>query len=155
MSVVNTFIITPKPEWRDAACLTTYEAKGVMAHMLPVKYQPLFKSLVKDSLNDVMDNRDHKKAYSLLAEAMLIGGSETWYAKDTDDCLLHVVRKTFYDTLMILRGDYNPCKYDYVIVTLSKDVISERTWEATVNGKNYSRTRNNGHVLVGNFPRNA
>lgn len=153
--IVNTFIITPKQEWRDATCLTTYEAKGVMAHMLPDKYRTLFKSLVKDSLNEVMDNRDHKKAYSLLAEAMLAGGGEAWYAKNTGDCLLHVVRKTFYDTLMILRGDYNPCKYDYVIVTLSRDVISEKIWQEGFTGKSYSRTRNNGHVLVGNFPRNA
>ena len=32
------------------------------------------------------------------------------------DCLQHVLRKIFYDTLLIIQNDYNPFKYDYCIV---------------------------------------
>ena len=60
------------------------------------------------------------------------------------------LRKTFYDTLLIIHGDYNPFKYDYCIIVLSKDLISERRWEELyLNGNAHF----NGKVLIGHFPR--
>ena len=147
---VNTFIITPKDEWRDEACYTRTEYAARMEFTLPEKYKPLFVNLIKDiSLNDLMDNRDHKRAYEIMAQAMVSGVEGVWYSPH-GDCLFHVLRKTFYDTLLIIHGDYNPFKYDYCIVVLSKDVISERRWEELyLNGN----ARLNGKVLIGNFPR--
>jgi hypothetical protein len=149
--IQNTFIITAKDEWRDEACYMRAEYAARMEFTLPEKYRPLFANLIKDiSLNDLMDNRDHKRAYEIMAQAMVSGTEGTWYSPH-GDCLLHVLRKTFYETLLIIHGDYNPFKYDYCIVVLSKDVISERKWEELyLNGNSHP---GNGKVLIGSFPR--
>jgi hypothetical protein len=123
--------------------------------MLPGKYQPLFAALIKDiSLNDLMDNRDHVRAYDIMAKAMVSEKEGPW-CSHKGECLLHSIRKTFYDTLLIIHNDYNPYKYDYVIVTLSREIISERRWEKYCGntGTSYTRDHANGHVVIGNFQR--
>jgi len=153
--IVNTFIITPKDEWRDEACYTRTQYAAKMELMLPERYRPLFSTLIKDqSLNDLMDNRDHKRAYEIMAQAMVSDKEGPWLSHKGES-LQHILRKTFYDTLLIIHGDYNPRKYDYFVVALSREVISEKTWEEKTGweftGKIQRRV--NGQVLIGNFPR--
>ena len=145
--IVNTFIITPKPEWRDAACFTHNDDAARMEMALPEKYKPLFRYLLSDNLNDLMDNRDHRKAYNIMASAVISGREGTWFSH-TGECLQHIIRKTFYDTLLILHDDYNQFKYDYCIVVLSKEIISEKRWEEL---RHIKPPNGNGKVLTANF----
>ena len=148
--LVDTYIITPKPEWRDQAAYTTADDALRMEALLPEKYRPLFAHLIEGSLNDLMDNRDHVKAYDIMAEAVVSGREGPWYAK-TGESLQQVLRKTFYDTMLVIHNDLNSFKYDYFIVIHSKEVYTEAEWEARrLNGETYHK--NNGRILVGHFP---
>ncbi|MCX8110163.1 MAG: hypothetical protein N3D15_02810 [Syntrophorhabdaceae bacterium] len=146
--IVNTFIITPKPEYRQALMATSDIQKNILASMIPERYRPLFKSIVKDSVNDIMDNRDHQKAYKIMAEAMLTGYGSLWHLNNNKDSLQHVLRKTFYETLLIIKNDYNPFKYDQFIVVASSEVISEQEYESPIKTKG-----DNGRVLKCDFSR--
>ena len=126
-----------------------------MASLLPEKYRPLFKSLVKDSVNDIMDNRDHQKAYSIMAEAMLTGHGDLWYPANGTEPLQHVIRRMFYTTLLIVANDYNPYSYDYFLVVLSQEVISESQFEAARYRKHNHNGPSNGKIVTGNFTRTA
>ena len=150
--LVHTFIITPKQEYRDALITTSPLQKSIMAALIPEKYQPLFKSIVKDSVNDIMDNRDHRQAYATMAEAMLTGQGALWYPATGTDSLPHILRQTFYDTLMIVRNDYNPYKFDQFLVVLSHEVISEHQWASCRYPKNNGYTKN-GRILLCDFSR--
>ena len=73
-----------------------------------------------------------------------------WYTKK-GECLQHVLRKLFYDTLLIIHHDYNIYKYDLVIAVHSREVLTEAEWEVKrdLNGEPYHKK--NGRVLVGHF----
>jgi hypothetical protein len=87
---------------------------------------------------------------------MLSGHGALWYPDNGTDSLQHILRKTFYDTLLIIKNDYNPYKYDYFIVVLSNEVISEHEFELCryPKGNGYTR-RKNGQVLICNFSKTA
>lgn len=154
--LVNTFIITPKPEYTDALIITSHLQKITMASLIPEKYRTLFKSIVKDSVNNIMDNRDHQRAYSIMAEAMITGYGALWYPDTGADSLQQIIRRTFYNTLLIIKNDYNPYKYDYFIIVLSQEVISEHAFESCRYPKhNGYKKRNNGQILVCDFSRPA
>jgi len=152
--LVDTFIITPKPDWRDASAYTTADEAIRMETLLPEKYRPLFAYLIRESLNELMDNRDHVKAYEVMARAVVSGREGPWYAKNGES-LQQVIRKTFYDTILVIHNDLNPFKYDYFIVVHSKEVYTEVEWEAKrrLNGEPYHKE--NGQFLVGHFLKNA
>ena len=141
--LVDTYIITPKKEWRDQAASTTKYDAVCMEALLPEKYRPLFARLIQDSLNELMDNRDHVKAYEIMARAMVSGQEGPWYAK-SGESLQQAIRKTFYDTLLIIRNDYNPFKYDYFIVVHSEEAYAEAEWEAK---RDLNDRPHNGRVL--------
>lgn len=151
--LVDTFIITPKKEWRDASAYTTADDAFRMETLLPEKYRPLFAHLIQESLNDLMDNRDHVKAYEVMARAMVSGRDGQWYTKK-GECLQHILRKTFYDTLLIIHNDYNSYKYDLLIVVHSREVLAEAAWEVK-RDLNLSDRPHNGRVLIGHFLKNA
>jgi hypothetical protein len=155
--LVDTFIITPKPEWRDLSAYATADDALRMEALLPEKYRPLFAHLIQGSLNDLMDNRDHVKAYEVMAKAVVSGREGPWYTKK-GECLQHVLRKLFYDTLLIIHNDYNIYKYDLVIAVHSREVLTEAEWEVKrdLNGRSTDRTTpHNGQVLIGHFLKNA
>jgi hypothetical protein len=141
--LIDTYIITPKKEWRDQAASTTKYDAVCMEALLPEKYRPLFARLIQDSLNELMDNRDHVKAYEIMARAMVTGVEGPWYAK-SGESLQQAIRKTFYDTLLIIRNDYNPFKYDYFIVVHSEEAYAEAEWEAK---RDLNDRPHNGRVL--------
>lgn len=153
--IITTFVISPRADWREALMLTSSAQKSIMASLLPEKYRTLFKSLVKDSVNEIMDNRDHQKAYAVMAEAMLTGHGELWYPSNGTEPLQQLIRKTFYDTLLIVANDYNPYSYDYFIVVLSQEVISESQFEGTQYRKHTHNGPSNGKIVIGNFTRTA
>ena len=142
--LVHTFIITPKLPYREALMMTSDSQTCFMAALIPEIYRPLFKRIVKESINDIMDTRDHQKAYATMAEAMLTGYGELWYPSKGTEPLQDVIRRTFYDTLLILRNDYNPYTFDQFIVVLSSEIISEQEWEM-------SRHPQKTNVVTGNF----
>jgi hypothetical protein len=154
LMLVDTFIITPKPDWRDASAYTTADEAIRMETLLPEKYRPLFAYLIRESLNELMDNRDHVKAYEVMARAVVSGREGPWYAKNGES-LQQVIRKTFYDTILVIHNDLNPFRYDYFIVIHSKEVYTEVEWEVKrrLNGGTYHKE--NGQILVGHFLKNA
>jgi hypothetical protein len=154
LMLVDTFIITPKQEWRDASAYTTADEAIRMETLLPEKYRPLFAYLIRESLNELMDNRDHVKAYEVMARAVVSGREGPWYAKNGES-LQQVIRKTFYDTILVIHNDLNPFRYDYFIVIHSKEVYTEAEWEVKrdLNGGTYHKE--NGQILVGHFLKNA
>ena len=153
LMLVDTFIITPKPAWRDASAYTTADEAIRMETLLPEKYRPLFAYLIQESLNELMDNRDHVKAYEVMARAVVSGREGQWYTKK-GECLQHILRRLFYDTLLIIHHDCNIYKYDLVIVVHSREVLAEAEWEVKrdLNGRS---DRHNGRVLIGRFLKNA
>ena len=155
--IVNTFIITPKPEWRDASAYTRCDEAMRMAFILPEKYRNLFRYLIRDSLNDLMDIRNHRKAYDIAARAAFSGEEGTWFSH-RGECLFHILRRTFYDTLLIIRNDYNPYSFDTSIVVLSQETMTEGEWETLVHWNReppISTDKRNGKVFIGNFIRTA
>jgi len=44
------------------------------------------------------------------------------------NCLKQVLRKIFYDTLLIIENDYNPYKYNEFIVVGSSKIMTEIEW---------------------------
>ena len=164
--LVDTFIITPKADWGDASGYTTADDALRMEALLPERYRPLFAYLIRElqqvspahqNLNDLMDNRDHVRAYEIMARAMVSGRDGQWLTKN-GACLQHILRNLFYDTLLIIHNDYNIYKYDLLIVVHSREVLAEAAWEVTrdLNGHATEGYRpENGKVLIGHFLKNA
>lgn len=48
------------------------------------------------------------------------------------ECLQQVLRKTFYNTLMIIQDDFNQDKCNQFIVVMSDSVITEAQWEKDI-----------------------
>ncbi|HPC67677.1 MAG TPA: hypothetical protein PLL96_10385 [Syntrophorhabdaceae bacterium] len=151
--IVNTFIITPKKEYTETLMATSEHQKSILAALLPEKYRDLFKSIVKDSVNEIMDNRDYKKAYRIMAEAMLTGNGSLWYPDNRSDSLQQVLRKTFYETLLIIKNDYNPYKFDQFIVVFSSEVITEKQYESICYPKKHNNKKAGGQILMCDFLR--
>lgn len=130
--LVDTFIITPKPQWRDAAALTNDIDIQNMLPYIPQYYHRLLSALLQEfvSLNTIMDNRDKEKTLEVLYRAREFETEGVWFSdRQRGQCLQQVIRKAFYDTILIIENDYNPYKYDQFIVVLSNEVVTESKWE--------------------------
>ena len=131
--LVDTFIITPKQEWRDAASLTSEIDIQRMLPYIPQYYHRLLSALLQEfvSLNTIMDNKNKERAFNeVLLLARLFEQEGVWFSdRQRGQCLQQVIRKAFYDTILIIKNDYNPYKYDQFIVVLSNEVVTESKWE--------------------------
>lgn len=133
--LVDTFIITPKPEWRDTVCLGTDEAIAQLSEAIPFRYRHLFKVLMAtcNCLNMLLDTRDRNKTLAILELASEYESAEMKFSsRYRGECLQQVLRKTFYDTLMIIADDYNPDKFNQFIVVMSDSIITEAQWEKDI-----------------------
>ncbi len=151
--LVDTFIITPKEQWRDAAALTRPEERKKMALHVPERYRMLLSALLAEfeSLNTIMDNRDKDRAYGVLYKAREYEKDDVWFsARNGEECLQQIVRRTFYDTLLIVANDYNPYKYDLFIVVQSRETTSQAKYDQDM-PIDLSRRKHNGKILMGNF----
>ncbi len=133
--LVDTFIITPKPAWRDAVCLNTEEAAKQLSEAIPFRYRHLFKVLILtcNCLNTLLDTRDRKKTLAIMEKASEYETAEIKFSsRYRGECLQQVLRKTFYNTLMIIQDDFNQDKCNQFIVVMSDSVITEAQWEKDI-----------------------
>ena len=142
--LVDTFIITPKPQWRDITDIQK------MLPYIPQSYHRLLSALLQEfeSLNTIMDNKDKEKVFEVFFLAREFEKDGICFSdRRRGPCLQQILRKTFYDILLIIENDYNPYKYDLFIVVMSQDVISELKWERSMKHISIGRFNNNGKVL--------
>jgi len=106
--------------------------------MIPVKYEMMLRSLINEfnCLDYIMDNRtDYKKTCEVFKVA---GEYETDEIRFSDryrgECLQQIIRKTFYDTLLIIENDFNWDKCNWFIVVRSNNVIIEEKWKTNTPG---------------------
>ena len=132
-NLVDTFVIAPKFEWLEALDSPEGENLTLILKAVPEKYRMMLRALLVRyaSLDAIMENRDHVHALRVFEAAEPF---ETDSIKFTDrnrgECLQQVIRKVFYDTLMIAEDDNNPDKYNYFICLRSNLIISERQYES-------------------------
>jgi hypothetical protein len=133
--LIDTFIITPKPAWRDTVCLGIEQAVAKLSEAIPFRYRPLFNVLMATCicLNDLIDTRDRKKTLHIMETAGRYGFYGVKFSnRYREECLQQILRKTFYDTLMIIADDYNPDKFNHFIVVMSDSIITETQWEKDI-----------------------
>ena len=149
-NLVDTFIICSKFEWMERINNLTDINKKIMLNLVPDKYRDMFRALLQrfDSLDSIMDN--HRNPYWL---DEVYGTAEKYETNDVmfsnkyrGDCLLQVIRMTFYDTLLIVESDYNENKHSYFIIVHTNHVISQSHWERSI-PKEFVFTEN----VVGSF----
>ena len=128
--LVDTFIIAPKPAWRDTVCLGTEEAVNQLSEAIPFRYRPLLGVLMVTCtcLNDLLDTRDRRKVLTIMEVAERYEFYGKFSSRYREECLQQILRKTFYNTLLIIADDYNQDKYNQFIVVMSNNVIAEAEW---------------------------
>ncbi len=153
--LVDTFIITPKQEWRDAAAITNEIDIQRMLPYIPQYYHRLFSALLQEfeSINTIMDNKNKERTLEVLYRARDFETEGVYFSdRRRGQCLQQVIRKAFYETLLIIENDYNPYKYDQFIVVMSQEVVTESKWERNMKHTYISlagrfHNGNNGKVL--------
>ena len=127
--LIDTFIITPKREFIH--CMSKQNIDEIVK-MVPDKYKMMLCSLIDrfNCLDYIMDNRSNN---DMVIEVSLVAERyETKYVKFSDryrgGCLQQIIRKTFYDTLLIVENDFSWDKCNRFIVVRSNNVITEDKW---------------------------
>jgi hypothetical protein len=132
-SLIDTFIIAPKPEWRDAVCLGGEGTVAQLSEAIPYWYRPLFKVLMATCtcLNELLDTRDRRKTLATMEMASKYETADIKFSsRYRGECMQQVLRKTFYDTLAIVVDDYN--KFNNFFIVMSDLVITEAQWEKDI-----------------------
>ena len=127
--LIDTFIITPKREFIH--CMGKQNIDEIVK-MVPEKYKMMLHALIErfNCLDYIMDNRSNS---DMVIEVSLVAERyETKYVKFSDryrgGCLQQIIRKTFYDTLLIVENDFSWDKCNRFIVVRSDNVITEDKW---------------------------
>jgi hypothetical protein len=129
--LVDTFIICLKDNWREIAICTTEQDIEIILSAIPDKYGTLFHKLIKElgSLDQIIDTSNYEISNKVFKVA---GKYETDEVKFSDryrgECLQQIIRKTFYDTLLVVENDFNWDKCNRFIVVRSNNVITEEKW---------------------------
>ncbi len=135
--LVDTFIICLKDTWREIAICTTEQDIEIILSAIPDNYRTLSHKLIKEfgSLDQIIDTGDYERSNKVFKVA---GEHETEDVKFSDryrgECLQQIIRKTFYDTLLIVENDFNWDKRNRFIVVRSNNVITEEKWKTNTPG---------------------
>jgi hypothetical protein len=131
-NLVDTFVLAPKSAWIEALDCPDNENLNLILRAVPQKYRMMLRALLVryGTLDAIMENRDHVHAIRVFEAAEPFETDEIKFTdRSRGECLQQVIRKTFYDTLMIVEEDCNPDKYNFFICLRSNQVISERIYE--------------------------
>lgn len=129
MKLRDLFIITPKEDWfDDLLLLNEPDVRTRVLKAVPKKYRKQFDNLMGDEdfvhsiiTGDVI-NIDY---YTPIKDTKQI----KFFKYRNRNCLLHVIRQTFYDTLLIVKqGAYPPNKYDYFHIAPGGEIVTEKEW---------------------------
>jgi len=129
--LVDTFIIRQKPEFTERF-LNLKESCGSLIEHIPSAYHEMFTEIcvMVPYMESVMEvtKQDHIMYITILheTEKYMIKGI-SFDNKFRVTCLKSIIRRMFYDTLLIIENDYNEMKFDqYIIVAPSGQVITEK-----------------------------
>ena len=129
--LVDTFILSSRMRWMPIINNPSDIDMQMMVQAVPPKYRMMFRALLVrfNSLDIIMDNRDCDASNRIfqVADPYQTGDVKFW-DRYRGDCLQQIIRKVFYDTLLIVENDYNPEKYNYFICLQSNLVISKSHW---------------------------
>ena len=135
--LVDTFIICLKDEWRTIASCPRKEDIFKLVNTVPKKYRIMFRKLIEEirSLDQIIDT----SKFEMGIEALLVASEyETEDVKFSDrhrgECLQQIIRKTFYDTLLIVENNFPSNKCNQFIVVNSGQVITEKQLEKNILG---------------------
>ena len=132
-NLVDTFIISSKYEWMNRINFPTDKDLQAILKAVPEKYRIMLRALMVkfESLDRIMDNRDCDMAYEIFNAVDPYQTDNVMFLnRYRGDCLQQVIRKTFYETLLIIENDYNEEKYNFFIVVYSNHIIVEEHWSA-------------------------
>jgi len=127
---VNTFIITPKKEWLfDLRATDKKSKRRLVQAMTPKWHSSLFLRLLRMFPNamELIDCVDYN-AYDRLE---MINKE---FTKNRIDIhyyyyLLHDIRKVFFNTIMIIKNDFNISDFDKFVVVYSDDVCTDEQFQ--------------------------
>lgn len=131
-NLVDTFVLAPKSNWIEALDCIDDENLNLILRAVPQKYRMMLRALLVryGTLDAIMENRDHVHALRVFEAAEPFETDEIKFTdRNRGECLQQIIRKTFYDTLMIVEDDNNPDKYNYFICLRSNQVISVQLYE--------------------------
>ena len=131
-NLVDTFIITPKTNWVDKITYVKLYLDDIIIE-LPNRYKKMMKDIVEGceyycSMNTIMDPNSVELD---MIHQVLVDNKYSFHKYNhryRGDCLKQVLRKKFYDTLMIIENDYNSSKNNRFVIVSSHKIISEENW---------------------------
>ena len=132
-NLVDTFIISSKYEWMNRINFPTDKDLQAILKAVPEKYRIMLRALMVkfESLDRIMDNRDCDMAYEVFNAVDPYQTDDVMFlSRYRGNCLQQVIRKTFYDTILIVENDYNEEKYNFFIVVYSNHIITEEHWSS-------------------------
>ena len=132
---IDTFIICLKNEWHNVARSPRKQDIFKLVNAVPKKYRIMFRKLIEEigSLDQIIDTGK----FDMGIEAFLVASEyETEDVKFSDkyqgECFQQIIRKTFYDTLLIVENDFPSDKCNQFIVVNSNQMLTEEQWEKNI-----------------------
>lgn len=133
-NLVDTFILSPKKRWREIIRNLNYdENKDRVLRLVGKKWKSVLELLIDyfDDLNEIVESNEENanKIEDILVNNGLCWG--VYHDRYRGNCLQQVLRKKFYNTLLIVQNDFGPYKANKFIILNSDEVITEEEWENT------------------------
>jgi hypothetical protein len=130
--LVDTFIICMKKEWNECG----FEKKDKFAAAVPEEYQPMFRGLLETyQLGEIIDTQNYEKSKKVYEIAYEYESDEvTFSSRYRGECLQQILRRVFFDTIMIIQNDFDWDKNNQFFVVNSKEVITEDQWKTETPG---------------------
>jgi hypothetical protein len=134
-NLVDTYVIRMKDEWSQKQNELTFKdfaKEAVLA--VPEKYQEMLRVLLKDHfMQDIMNNvtwREHW--YEIVEPAIQLETKDLRItSRYREESLMQILRKTFYDTLLIIENDYDHNKENKFVVVLGDPITEEQLQNPT------------------------
>lgn len=137
-NLVDTFLISLKHEWRNMDWLVENgKYNRAVLEAIPVKYRNMMECFMREesenttcifwSLKELIANYNLDRAYKIIQKYGLKWSD--FDARYRKNCFRQMLRRTFFNTLVIIRNDNNPDKCNRYYVSTSDEVITEQEWK--------------------------
>jgi hypothetical protein len=152
--LVDTFVVVSKYAWMNGINGSSEKDLRDILNAVPDKYRMMLRALLVkfESLDAVLENRNTDHAGKVIKAAEPYETDEVKFIhRYRGECLQQIIRTTFYDTLLILKNDYNPDKSNYFIILRSNEVITEEHWNSCMAEEQVFLRKVVGHMLQKGF----
>lgn len=136
--LVDTFIITQTNEFKNM-CNEEPHIDNIkyIFSKVPIRYHKMLKVLMDEfceELDFIMDRSNFDKVYELIEN--LETDDAIFSDRYRGNCLQQILRKEFFDTLLILQNDLDMDKVNKFIVVRAgrDDIITEEKWKNNIGG---------------------